>query len=384
MKIVLAFEHIQRLKGAHSQIVTELGRRLVHRGHDVIVLCDDVNDPTLYPELEFIARRVFIRGDSHRRLILRRWAAKQLQHIDHDVSLSFYPAIDADIVVPLFGWIWTRLHREYQFHHRHIWAAGLRVWPPTYDRHIAETLSRRSTRVQKVVALSEPMAATLTQSYPTLRSKLTMIPGASPIEPMGDPEEIAHWRREIRHMLGFDDNDIIFIWASKKSMWHGRKYLIDSFRELHQKGHTNTKLIMVGEGLWSSHRRLKSNGIAEHVRLVGRTGSIEKLIAASDVSLFPAIHSILGRFVWESLAFGKPVITTTNTGASDRVNSIDGTGCPGCVIKPYSQKQLTDAMIEMCDPPSRADATKSAQDIASTLGFDLFVDRMEQLLLDTI
>lgn len=385
MKIVLAFEHIRRLPGARSQIVVELATRLQNRGHDVSIVCDTVTDPDLYPELQFVARRAFQSGQSHRLLLLHNWSKQVIREISPDISISFFPAIPADIIIPVFGWVQTMLARERRY------CSNVPNWcwnyihPKTNERRYVEWLSRKNPMVIKFAALSKPMAKAMLEVDRSIKKRLLIIPGASPIEPdtRNNGSRISNDNKTTRQLLQFKQDDIIFIWEATIPLWHGRNLLLNAFQEIIASGVKNAKLILASEGQWNIHDQSVDRNCDEHVRIIGRTADMHSLLATCNVGVMPAIHSTLGRFVWECLAFGKPVIASSVTAGTDRLNayrnqSLHGTA--GKIIETNNHKQLVTAMLEMLDEKVRVKATQQAQLIAPEMSFNLFVDRIESLL----
>src|SRR5690606_32519903 len=116
------------------------------------------------------------------------------------------------------------------------------------------------------------------------------------------------------------DDEVVFFWGSKQAMLHGAGLLIRAFGEAVRAGNlTRARLVLAGEWPYRLHARTVDRDCDGQVRVLGRTAEVDRLLAACDVVVNPAVHSTLGRSVWEALAFGKPVIASSATGGVDRM-----------------------------------------------------------------
>jgi len=386
VKIVLGFEHVRRLKGARSHLVVELAHRLIGRGHEVVVVCDTVTDPSLFPDVDFIARRAFQSGESHRLFLLYRWSKSLLETLEYDVSLSFFPAICGDLLIPSFSWIQTKRRREC----RSWWRSMVSLaHPSVFEQYGVESLARRNPRLQGLVALSEAMAEGLEEVRLPAGLDVQVLPGASPIE----PPPVDQWetiRCETRKTLGLDQGAVVFLCGSIHLTWRNRRMVVDCFGEILKRldYDQSVNLVVAGENQWAIHRRSVECGCDEQVRIVGRTSEMDRLLVACDVGIVPAVHSCLGRSLLEFPAFGKPVIATDITAGLERLRvdeSMNGDGdMAGLVVPARDRESMCEAMMTMLDTEERARMTRSAELIAPSLCFDGFVDRIERLLAEVV
>ncbi len=374
MRIVMAFEHVRRFVGAHAQMVTELSRRLVQRGHEVSIICDTVTDPDLYPDLHFIARRPFQTGASHRPWLLHRWSRRIVADLAHDVVISFHAAIPGDVLVPTFGFSPGPDRQPSRG-----WRSAVgRVDPRRSVSRAVSSATRRDRRLRYVVALSDAMADSLLAAVPTVSRVLRRVPGASPIEPPGDAGRAEALRVETRSILNLEPEQVVFLWAAKLPGFKGGAAVLKAFAETLATGHPNARLVMACEDPWPLHDLAVDLDCDDEIRLVSRTREMERLLAAADIGVIPATRSMFGRFVWECLAFGKPLITNTSTAGAERMRAPDQR-IAGRVISSMRPEALRDAMIGLLEEPHRLAARHSAETIAPTMRFDLFVDRMEKI-----
>ncbi len=380
VKIVLAYEHIRRLRGTTGEWVTAVGGGLAARGHEVHILCDSVADASLCPELTFHARRPFVKGESHRLLVLRKWALRQLGLLGADVNVSFHAAVPAEIVLPIQGFVGTRLAKEFRLHRNPFWGMCLQMWPPVNERRLVEWLLRRDRRrVQVLGATSRLMRDNLLERCGKDEDRVRLVAGASAVGP-SDESDVE--REEMRAALGLTDDAVVFLWAGNRMGWHGVRYLVEAFGKLVNGGGNGierARLVLACEGQSTLHRWALQHGCAKQVLVVGRTNKLERLLAACDVGVNPAVLSHLGRFTWECLAFGKPMICSADTAGVDRMVGDDQRRA-GRVVRPYDVVTLRQGLVEMLDDALRESATKVAEGLAGSMAFDLFLDRFENLL----
>lgn len=374
MRLILAFEHVRRFVGAHAQIVTELAQRLGRRGHEVTILCDTVTDPALYPDLHFIARRPFQMGGSHRPALLHYWASHIVESLEHDLVISFHPAIPGEVMVPTFGFDFGPDRNR-----RGGWRGLVHAADPRWivSRWIGRR-SRRDRRVRRVAALSEAMAEALLDAAPSIEPILQVVPGASPIEPSTDEAAGRAMGEETRAILRLDPTDIVFLWAAKSPFQKGGAAVVRAFSEVAALGHPSARLVMACEDPWPMHDLAVDLDCDDRIRLVSRTREMERLLAAADIGVMPAERSMFGRFVWECLAFGVPVIANTRTAGTERMRD-SSDRVAGRIVSSTRPEALREAMIGLLNAAHLDAARRSAQAIAPSMRFDLFVDRIEAL-----
>lgn len=370
MKILLAYEHIRRLVGAHSQMVTAFGRAMVDAGHDVTIICDTVIDPEPFQEFRFVARRPFTWGDSSRLLALRRWAEHTIPTLESDVVISFHPAFPAPVYVPLFAWHSIQSQQIGQ-------SFGDRLNPRIMARVLIERRAKQDARTKRFIALSEELAFMMREVLPNQAAEVMCIPGVSPIVPPESDADRRQLREEGRALLRLEEDDVAFLWAGKRPSFQGRRKVLEAFAELKRSGQPPAKLIVASGETWQPHDHAVSRRFDDDIRVVGRTQDMELLLAACDVGLMPARFSVLGRFIWECLAFGKPVIASTRAASVSRLRATDER-VAGRIVRSDDVLALVAAMKEMVDNSTRESAAGVARSIGSVTTFPGFAESLLQ------
>jgi len=385
MKVILAWEHIRRLSGAHSEVVTDLGTHLAARGHEVTIVCDSVTDPALFPSLRFIARRTHQVGESHRLTLLARWSRGVLRREAHDVSLSFFPAIQGDLILPLTGNIGHRLRNEDLALRNLARNIAIQAHYNVLERRWHERPLRAAAAQGRVLAFSPHMRHALGED-----ERGHLLPYAPLLR--GQVGDRQAERARVRSTLGLSDSDRVYLWAAKHGLWHNRAGTLAGFtRFVHEwqkacvQGSTATRyrpiLIVAGDSLWPAHVQACKGDIHEHVRILGRTNDVQSLILAADVIVNPAHHSLLGRLTYESLALGRPVIISSQTGGVDLVRGAGGGVAPGRIVDPSDAGSIARALAELLDASRLSEATIAAEAVGATLQYEKLVDAVEAALI---
>jgi UDP-glucose:(heptosyl)LPS alpha-1,3-glucosyltransferase len=116
-------------------------------------------------------------------------------------------------------------------------------------------------------------------------------------------------------------------------------------------------LRVVGAGRTGPYQRLARRlSVEERVSFAGRVPDVQNVLSACDVAVLPTYYDPASRFILESLAAGKPVITTRYNGAVDQFTH----GRHGWVIdSPDDVQSLADALVHFSDPSNIETASRA-------------------------
>jgi glycosyltransferase involved in cell wall biosynthesis len=128
----------------------------------------------------------------------------------------------------------------------------------------------------------------------------------------------------------------------------------------------DVRLLLCGEGPTRPHIEslIKQKGLSENVRLLGFQRRPEQLIALSDLTILTSTREGLPRVIVQSLAGGKPVITTSLPGISEIVRD----GINGIVTPSDDLGRTLDALADLLlDQPRlrRLQTAAAATDVSS-------------------
>jgi glycosyltransferase involved in cell wall biosynthesis len=121
--------------------------------------------------------------------------------------------------------------------------------------------------------------------------------------------------------------------------------LIDAFKRVAAE-HNNIHLWILGDGELKEvmQEKILHFGMTEKVSMLGLVNNPYDYFAMADICVFPSHQGdgLMGT-VLESMAAGKPVITTTNNGNEDVIEN----GKNGILIKPNDVQDLKQAITDV-------------------------------------
>lgn len=110
------------------------------------------------------------------------------------------------------------------------------------------------------------------------------------------------------------NNPVVFLFAAHNFRLKGLDRLIRALAMTKSP----SCLSVVGAGKIDGPKRLAQRlGVANRIVFLGPLNQVQNAIAAADVGILPTFYDPSSRFILETLAAGKPVITTRFNGATD-------------------------------------------------------------------
>ena len=148
-------------------------------------------------------------------------------------------------------------------------------------------------------------------------------------------------RGTIRQGLGFSEDDIVLVSASRLVKKNGLKDVIDALRYLPER----YTFLIIGSGELEQvlKSKAKSVKLENRVRFIGYVphSQLPKYFHASDVFIRPSLSEGLGSAFLEAMAAGLPVVATNVGGISD-----------------FIKDKQTGLFCKVEDPESIADTVK--------------------------
>ena len=166
-------------------------------------------------------------------------------------------------------------------------------------------------------------------------------------------------RDSTRASLGLRSGEHALLFVGSGWVRKGLPVLVDVMRRLHTR-RDPVRLVVVGKG--------RFRGAPPNVIFTGPTDLVEDYYAAADLLAFPPIYEPSANVVFEALASGLPVVTTTCNGAGEVLSpGVDGT----VLADPSDVDALERAILEWRAKPGRiAFATETIdldRNVAETL-----------------
>jgi glycosyltransferase involved in cell wall biosynthesis len=158
--------------------------------------------------------------------------------------------------------------------------------------------------------------------------------------------------------------------------------LIDAFNEVAAE-HGDIHLWILGDGKLrkSVEEKIAKSGIGEKVSMLGLVDNPYDYFAMADICIFPSHQGdgLMGT-VLESMAAGKPVITTINNGNEDVIED----GKNGILINPNDVKSLKQAVIYLLnDKDKRKELGENAEKfIAEHVAWEKNTKKLSDILTE--
>lgn len=164
-----------------------------------------------------------------------------------------------------------------------------------------------------------------------------------------NPEQVAESRTEIRKRLGFEENDIVFIFVGRVVRDKGINELLDAFRRLEKN---NVKLLIVG----NYERELDpispdNESYIEKcpkICFVGFQQDVRPFLLSADILVFPSYREGFPNVVMQAGAMGLPSIVSDINGCNEIIEE----GKNGLIIPPKNCDKLAEAMQKLLDDVS--------------------------------
>lgn len=157
-----------------------------------------------------------------------------------------------------------------------------------------------------------------------------------------DPEFWAQKENEPREKR----SGVTFLFVGRLEEQKGLKYLIEAAKDLKSE-EVNFSVLLVGDG---SQRHLlehfvTSNGLGNHVRLLGKVGleDLRRIYLNSDIFLLPSLWEGMPLTLLEAWASGLPVIITNVGNIPDICVNREN----AWIIEPGNETDLYDAMLAL-------------------------------------
>lgn len=159
----------------------------------------------------------------------------------------------------------------------------------------------------------------------------------------------AQWRREVRDVLGYDEDDFVYGFVGRITRDKGINELLAAFLELKD----NSKLLLVGDIEKDNHLDIELLAEAQensNIKIHHFVSDIERYYAAIDVLVLPSYREGFGNVVIESEVMGTPVIVSEIPGPTDASEQ----NRTALWVKPKNSESLKQAMkYIMINPEKR-------------------------------
>lgn len=185
-------------------------------------------------------------------------------------------------------------------------------------------------------------------------------------------------RQRMRGALGLADDDFVVVTVGRLHPEKGQEYVVRAMPQV-QAAIPRARLLLVGEG--PDEARLRAiaaeEGLADVMTFLGSRRDIGKVLAASDVFVFPSIVEALGIALLEAMATGRPVVASGREGILEIVDH----GENGLLVEPGDSGQLALAVIRLYENPTLAAslAARARETVAKRFSTEVGIPRIEAI-----
>jgi glycosyltransferase involved in cell wall biosynthesis len=220
--------------------------------------------------------------------------------------------------------------------------AGVQAMVHTIHNVADREVDRLGTWLQKLafrglvhpVAIAEEVSSSYERVYRLPRPVL--IPNGIDVNEFAGQR---HARASIRRELGYGENDLLFLCAARFFPQKNHRTLLEAFAASHAQ---NAHLLLAGDGTLQGEleQQVRTLGLADRVRFLGRRDDVPALLSASDAFVLASLWEGNPLSVMEAMAAGLPVAVTGVGGVPELVVNEHS----GLVVSPNDAAALTRAM----------------------------------------
>jgi UDP-glucose:(heptosyl)LPS alpha-1,3-glucosyltransferase len=191
----------------------------------------------------------------------------------------------------------------------------------------------------------------------------------------------AEVRRRFREMQraswGVSRHDLVCLSVGSGFHRKGLDRTIVALGQLHQRGITHARLIVVGKGRSGPYRRLAHRAAVDNlVRFEGHGADVEHCYAGADLFVLPTRYDPFANTCLEAMACGLPVLTTAVNGAAELIHD----GVDGRVLDDsLNAEGLADAIQDLLPAAPRLAMGGAAQQTAAHFPLSRMLMRTTQL-----
>lgn len=298
----------------------------------------------------------FYIGRTWRDFIFARKACRMVQELNADLVQSHERIACCDIYRAGDG-----VHRVWLQHRNHLKPLLLKYLDYLSLYHLytlfAEKKLFTSPRLRVVICNSNMVKNEIKHYFPTSQAELHVIYNGVDIDYFHPKHR--QERETLRNQLQIPTTAPVFLYVGSGFERKGLLAAIHSLAALESK---DAHLVVIGhDKRIKKYKKIACQlGLADRVIFLGAMTELAPYYAMADAFVFPTLYDPFPNVVLEALACGIPVITSTQSGAAEIIQS----GEQGYVCDTYDTQQLTLAMTKLSDQILAAEMGQKARQLA--------------------
>jgi UDP-glucose:(heptosyl)LPS alpha-1,3-glucosyltransferase len=380
LRLAVNYRCVDPRKGGAETYVADLCRRLAEAGHMVHLYADRWAEGVLPPGVECVRVPAPGRTESQRIWSFAENSEAALRSARHDCSIGLINTWYHDVLIPQGGVHGASLE------------ANARRFPPGWRRALYVAAKRANPRsrlyraiehrqydprrgARTIIAVSRMVRGHLERFHGVQAERVRVVPNAIDAGRLrvADP---AATRRQFRAAQGIGRDELVALFVGHNFRLKGLAPLLHGLRARLDANPSARpiRLLACGGGRLDPFRRLARRlGLGETVRLLGFIPDARAAFHASDFFVLPTYYDPCSLVVFEALACGLPVITTSCNGAGELIT----TGREGFVIPtPDDLPRLVQALERMTDDDARSVMSRQAVALGEAQSFENHVAKL--------
>jgi UDP-glucose:(heptosyl)LPS alpha-1,3-glucosyltransferase len=353
MRVALITEDLNPRRGGAERSASELAAELCRQRVELTVLARRVTVKIEDREYRDKIFRVSARTRSGRWRQFARAVAGHLAETNYNIVHSLAPIPQANVYQPRGGSI---LYSAKRSAHTYDSSVTSRIKLQTMifnrSRQIRIAGERKLCEANSgptILALSRYVQRQFQEEYQVPESRLRVIRNGINIDPIRC-EPAREQGRRLRERFDPDGELALFLFAAENFRLKGLAPLIAAAARLNEslKSKRDFLILVAGGQEYSRYyQKVQKLGLGGKVVFLGSTRRMAALLHLCDAVVLPTFNDACSRLVMESLAAGKPAITTRYNGAADFLED----GKYGIIIdEPTNIQALALALAQLCDP----------------------------------
>ena len=199
---------------------------------------------------------------------------------------------------------------------------------------------------------------------------------------MPDPRST---RAEARAALGLSQDAFVAVVIANLFPYKGHRELIGALKNIAGKLPESWLVLCAGRDAGAGRdiaQAIDTNGLHDHVRLLGERTDVPLLLKAADIGISPTRKEGFSNAVLESMAAGLPIVVTDVGGNAEAVTDAE----TGFVVSPQDPDALGNAILRLAHDPQlrRTMGDQARARVAANFSFPIsvqkYVDLYERLL----
>lgn len=385
MRLALNFQRVDPTRGGAETYVVDLCQHLVRLGHKVDLYAESWREGALPPEVQCV--RVAVEGKTRTARIrsFARNSEQALENAAHDCTVGLINTWHHDVIIPQGGVhqgsLEANAKRFPAGFRRTLYRLGKMANPKFWTYQAIERKQYDPQRPVRVIAVSHMVKGHLQEYHNLPRSRIHVIPNAIDADRLRVDQPAAN-RCAFRNKVGLNPNDLVGLFVGHNFALKGLEPLLRALAERKRldPGGRPVHLLVCGGGKVPAYRRLADSlGLAQTVHWMGYTPDIRPCFWSSDFFVLPTYYDPCSLVVFEALACGLPVITTSCNGAGEVMTD----GREGYILTaPDALGEMIGAIDRMGDDRIRLPMSAHAMQLGREQSFDKHVARLVHVFED--